>query len=33
VLFPAHGVVFFVICVISRVLFIKRICISLPDGI
>jgi hypothetical protein len=28
VLFPAHGVVFFVICVISRVLFVKRICIS-----
>jgi hypothetical protein len=28
VLFPAHGVVFFVICVISRVLFVKRSCIS-----
>jgi hypothetical protein len=31
--FPAHGVVLFVICIISRVLFIKRICISLPHGI
>jgi hypothetical protein len=32
-LFSAHGVALLVICVISRVLIIKRICILLPDGI
>jgi hypothetical protein len=33
VLFSGHGVAFFVICVISMVLIVKRICILLPDGI
>jgi hypothetical protein len=32
-LFSGRGVAFFVICIISRVLIIKRICILLPDGI
>jgi hypothetical protein len=33
VLFSRHGVAFVVICVIYRVIIIKRICILLSDGI
>jgi hypothetical protein len=33
VLFSGHGVAFVVICVISRVIIIKMLCILLSDGI
>jgi hypothetical protein len=33
VLFSCHGVTFVVICIMYRVLIIKRICILLSDGI